>query len=82
MPTNVYEFELVCTMIKDLNRKWEVPSKVPDLWSALLRTYVVLSGKISCFLLVCPGVTSPTGYQLSSLTYVVGKFIEVNARLA
>jgi len=82
MPTNVYEFELVCTMIKDLNRKWKVPSKVPDLWQAFLKTNVALSGKISCFPLVCPGLVSPTGYQLSSLRYVVGKFIEVNARLA
>jgi len=82
MTTNICELELVYTMVKGLNRNWEVSSKIPDLWPAFLRTIVALSGKISCFPLVCPGLISPTGYQMSSLRYVVGKFIKVNAKLA
>jgi len=82
MPANVYEFELVCTMVKVLNRKWEVSGKISYLWPAFLRIIVALNGKISCFPLVCPRLVSPTGYQLSSLRYVMGNFIKVNARLA
>jgi hypothetical protein len=51
MPTNVYELELVYTMVKGLNRNWEVSNKIPDLWPAFLRTIFALSGKVLPILL-------------------------------